>query len=112
MKKKQNYLEFIPKRNFKWYVSPETNKVIIERPKFDNALLKKYVVPLFKKPIFEIKLDEFGSFVWQQIDGEKPIYQIANLLKQKYGKDAEPVYERVSQFIKNLRQQRMIDFKS
>ncbi len=111
-KKKQNYLEFIPERNFQWHVSPETNKVIIERPKFDNALLKKFIVPFFEKPIFEIKLDDFGSYVWQHMDGNKNIFEISNILKEKFGEKVDPVYDRVCRYIKHLRQQRMISFKN
>ncbi|MFC2088332.1 PqqD family protein [Calditrichota bacterium] len=109
--KNQNFLNFIPLTSFNWYVSEETKKVIIQRPKFDNPLLKKYIVPFFKKPFFEVKLDEFGSFVWQKIDGQKTIYEIANELKNQYGQKVDPVYDRVSRFIKHLRQQRMVDYK-
>ena len=100
--KQENFLEYIPVANFNWRVSEETKKVVVERPKFDNAILKKYLLPYFKKQNFDVKLDDFGSFVWQQIDGEKNIYEIANVLEKKYGKKVQPVYERISQFIKHF----------
>lgn len=109
--KNQNFLNFIPVTAFEWYISDESKKVIIKRPKFDNPVLKKYVVPYFKKPYFEVKLDEFGSFVWQKIDGNKNIYEISNELKNHFGEKVEPVYDRVSRFIKHLRQQRMVKYK-
>jgi len=109
--KKENFLEYIPITNFKSRISEETNKVIVERPKFDNAILKKYLLPYFKKQNFDVKLDDFGSFVWQKIDGEKNIYQIALELEKEFGEKVEPVYERLAQFIKHLHQQRFVLYK-
>ena len=40
--KQENFLEYVPVTNFKWRISEETHRVIVERPKFDNAILKKY----------------------------------------------------------------------
>jgi hypothetical protein len=111
-KKSKNFLEFIPVRNFKWYVSNETNKVVVERPKFDNAILKKYLLPYFKKQNFDVKLDEFGSFVWQQMDSRKNVYEIANDLEKEFGEKVQPVYERLSKFIKHLYQQRFVKYKT
>lgn len=109
--KKKNFLEFIPIRNFEWHVSEETKKVVVERPKFDNTILKKYLLPYFKKQNFDVKLDDFGSFVWQQIDGEKNIYEIALELEKEFGEKVNPVYDRLSQFIKHLYQQRFVLYK-
>ena len=110
-KKSKNFLEFIPVRNFNWSISEETAKVVVERPKFDNAILKKYLLPYFKKQNFDVKLDDFGSFVWQKIDGEKNIYEIALELEKEFGEEVQPVYDRISQFIKHLRQQRFVEYK-
>ena len=109
--KQENFLEYIPITNFKWRISEETNKVVVERPKFDNAILKKYLLPYFKKQNFDVKLDDFGSFVWQKIDGEKNIYQIALELDKEFGEKVQPVYERLSEFIKHLHQQRFVLYK-
>lgn len=111
-KKKENFLEYIPVTNFKWRISKETKKVIVERPKFDNTILKKYLLPYFKKQNFDVKLDDFGSFVWQKIDGEKNIYEIALELEKEYGEKVQPVYDRLSQFIKHLYQQRFVFYKN
>ena len=47
-----------------------------------------------------IKLDEYGSFVWQQIDGKKSIYEIGKELGNKqrvlqisYMKDFQNILE-------------------
>lgn len=110
-KKQENFLEYIPVTNFEWRISEETKKVIVERPKFDNSLLKKYLLPYFKNQNFDVKLDDFGSFVWQKIDGEKNIYEIALELEKEFGEKVNPVYDRLSRFIKHLHQQRFVIYK-
>ena len=43
-----------------------------------------------------------GSFIWQQIDGEKSILQIGELVQEAFGEKAEPLYERLAQYMKIL----------
>ena len=58
---------------------------------------------LAKKPkISYIHLDEFGSFVWRQIDGERDIIKIGEAVKEHFGEKAEPLYERLAQYFKIL----------
>ena len=49
-----------------------------------------------------ITLEELGSFIWQQIDGEKSILQIGELVQEAFGEKAEPLYERLAQYMKIL----------
>lgn len=58
---------------------------------------------LFKKPRFsQIHLEEFGSFIWQQIDGKRTVKEIADLMHEKFGEKAEPLYPRISMYMKTL----------
>ena len=43
-----------------------------------------------------------GSFIWSLIDGKRTIYDIALLVKEKYGDKAEPLYNRLVQYMRNL----------
>lgn len=49
-----------------------------------------------------ITMDEFGSFVFQQIDGRKTVRQIGETLEAQYGDRVKPLYERLSLFIEML----------
>ena len=95
-----NYVEKIPTHNKTWELTKEgLVEVTVENKGFYNTLAQK----LFKKPRFSfIKLDEFGSFVWQEIDGQKTIYEIGQNLSKKHPKAGEKLYERLCGFIKIL----------
>lgn len=106
-----NLLKFVPVRHIKYITDPETNLIIIKKPKFTNRFLQKHLLPVLSNKEFSIKLDEYGSHVWQEIDGKKNIQQIAEQLKEKYGESVEPVYERVGKFIVSLEKNKFIIYK-
>lgn len=55
-----------------------------------------------------IELDSIGSFVIKSIDGQNSIYEIGSLLKSEFGKDIEPIYERLLMHINILRNNNFI----
>lgn len=58
---------------------------------------------LFHKPRFtQIHLEEFGSFIWQHIDGNKTIKEIADCMHEHFGEKADPLYPRISMYVKSL----------
>lgn len=111
-KKKENYLDYIPRRNvnFPWKVLKNGRvEVQMENRGAVNRIAQRF----FKKPVYSyIALDEFGSFVWQQIDGKASIYQIGLVVREQFGEKAEPLYERLSVFMKTLHNQRFIVYEN
>ena len=51
-----------------------------------------------------------GSFIWNHIDGEKSIYEISQLIKDEFKEEAEPLYERLIQYMNILKNNKFIDF--
>lgn len=54
-----------------------------------------FKIPQYKKT----QLDKYSSFVFLQIDGKQSIFDIATKMKEEFGEDAEPVYERLMLFL-------------
>ena len=70
----------------------EIVEITVENTGFYNKVAQR----LFKKPRYSfIKLDEYGSFVWQQIDGKKSIYEIGKELVNKHKGASDQLYERL-----------------
>jgi len=105
-----NYLELTPVRVHKEEVSEE-NLVTVLIPKFQNKFAQRFIVPRLKSDLFRLKLDELGSSVWLSIDGKKTVDQIAKHLLKKFDDKIEPVNERLTKFLTNLYEQRLITFK-
>ena len=58
----------------------------------------KFKIPEYKK----IELDEYASFVFNQIDGKKSIKEIGEVLEIKFGEKAHPLYERLLLFLNHI----------
>ena len=101
MKNKENFLEKKPQRNpdINWNEKDGQITLEIENKGVFNRLAQK----LLKKPkISYIHLDEMGSFIWPLIDGESDIIALGERVKEHFGDKAEPLYERLSKYIKIL----------
>jgi len=100
--KAPNLLDLIPVQNekFRAEINEEGQVTIfVENKGPFNWVAQK----LFKKPRFsQVHLEEFGSFIWQQIDGKKNVKEIADLLHEEFGEKAEPLYPRISMYMKSL----------
>lgn len=110
MKEKKNYLDYVPCCNplYTWDADEKGIVTVhVVNKGFYNWLAQK----LFKRPrISHIKLDEFGSFVWQQMDGTRTIFDISELVRERFGKEAEPVVERLVQYFKILYQNKFVGY--
>ncbi len=108
--KTENYLEKIPahRQDLVWNKDKKNQITLsIENKGFANLLAQK----LLKKPKRSyIHLEEFGSFIWLQIDGKRDIIAIGELVKEHFGEKAEPLYERLAQYFKTLESYKFITY--
>ena len=99
-----------PVRSAKWTQHESTGFTVILKPKF-SARWMKYLKPLLiRGDHFKIKLDAVGTAIWNRCDGEHTLRQIAEALDAEFGKDVDPVDDRLSQFIIQLTRSKFIDF--
>lgn len=106
---REQWLKAIPVKNCQYSCEPNGN-FILQMPRSDNALLSKVINLFAKSPYFKIKLDERGSYIWENCDGEKTIDEICRILEAKFGDVVKPSTERTIQFMKQLYQYRLILF--
>jgi hypothetical protein len=107
-----NLLDLIPIKIMKNEKKNEDGTITVFKPKFQNKFMVKYIVPKLKSPDFKVKLDDFGSFVWKQINGKLTVEQIGVRLKDSYKEDIEPVYERLSVYFQTLLRYKFIEYKN
>lgn len=107
----QNYLERVPQRDPQ-LVWKENDKGGVTVDMVHRGLFAKIAQGLFATPkVSHIHLDAFGSFIWKQIDGERNIVQIGELVRREFGDKAEPLYQRLAQYFETLRSNHFISFK-
>ncbi len=98
----ENYLEKIPshKEGINWSLNADG---IVTLEMQNKGLANRIAQKVLKKPkISYIHLEQFGSFIWQQIDGNRNIMTIGKAVGEHFGDKAEPLYERLAQYFKTL----------
>lgn len=97
----ENFLERKPVRAD--HINWNAEKGIVTLEIENKGLFHKIAQKLFKKPkISYIHLDEMGSYIWPLLDGEHSLIEIGTLVEGKFGEKANPLYERLSKYIKIL----------
>lgn len=96
-----NLLELKPARNLKWEVG-NNGEVILLVPKFQNRFLVKNLMPRIKRPFFKIKLDNYGSLIWNYCDGNTTVGEMSDKLKENFGENFDPAYDRIGKFVNQL----------
>lgn len=108
--KSANTLDLTPLRIYSEHKNDEGLVTVIV-PKFKNKFATKYVSPKLKSDHFKIKLDKFGSAVWENINGNTKVEKIIKDVKKKFGDELEQEEERITKFIFQLYTQGFISFK-
>lgn len=67
---------------------------------------------ILKKPkVSQVHLERFGSFIFPLIDGKKSVYDIGLKVRAEFGEEAEPLYPRLSTYIKKLHDYGFVEYK-
>ena len=109
MKKNNNFLDYIPDHSDKitWSQKDEIVTVDMYHKGFFPWIAQKF----FKRPkVSHIALDKHGSFIWKNINGVNSVNDIAMLVKAEFGNDAEPLYDRLVQYIRILKNNGFITY--
>ncbi|MDR0880592.1 MAG: PqqD family protein [Clostridioides sp.] len=67
-----------------------------------------WVQNLFRKfhfripEITRISMDEYGSFLFNRIDGKRTVKELGELMYEEFGEDANPLYERILVFLNHI----------
>ena len=98
-KKQQNYLDLIPVRaeGLAW-TRDDGDTVVLEVE--NTGVFNRIAQKCFKRPkVTKVHMEQFGSFLWPLIDGERTVKELADLLKERFGEEAEPLYPRVAKYM-------------
>ena len=107
--KSENFLE---KKPIRADISFSEKEGIVTLEIENKGVFNRIAQKFFKKPkISYIHLDEIGSFIWPLLDGKKDIIEIGKSVEEKFGEKANPLYERLAEYIKRLASYGFVTFK-
>ena len=109
-KQSENYLDFVPVMNARnsWSQDEDGTVTIhmVHEGVYDKLAQKVFHTPR----VSHIRLDAYGSFLWPRIDGQRSVGQLAEELKAEFGEAAEPLYDRLVQYMQILRNNKFVFF--
>ena len=109
-KRPGNFLDFVPKIHPGSVWSQEGGRVTIHME--HRGIWAAAARVLASTPrVSHIRLDEYGSFLWKQIDGTRTVGDLALEMKAQFGDGAEPLYNRLVKYMQILRNNRFILFR-
>lgn len=110
-KKQKNYLDFVPLTNPQNTWSEDEQGIVtvhmVHRGVYAGIAQKFFHTPR----VSHIKLDEYGSFLWKKIDGVKTVGELALQMKEQFGQQAEPLYDRLVKYMQILYNNKFILYK-
>ena len=80
----------------------EEGLVVIAAPRFKGRLGKGLVEVLRRDQTYNLQLDEFGSFVWRLIDGERTLGEITDATIEHIDAEEETALHRLLMFLRAL----------
>jgi len=99
-----NLLTLAPYRLARW--EEVDGRVVVLRPKPTTGGLRGAVDRMLHKlSTPRIRLDEIGSFAWIQLDGNRTVGEVANLLRKEFGERVEPAEERLGHLVWLMRRE-------
>ncbi len=114
MKKKvisANYLDKIPAHPAALTFTEDAEGIVtlaVQNTGWANRLAQMF----FRRPkVSYVHLDAFGSFVWLQCDGERTITRIGELVEEKFGAEAHPLYQRLAVYFQRLESYGLISWE-
>ena len=109
-KQKQNYLDLVPERapELKW--SQDEDGIIVLEVE-NTGVFNRIAQKLFKRPRYtKVHMEKYGSFLCPLIDGKKTVMELADIQKEEFGEEVEPLYPRVVKYMQIMESYHFISF--
>ena len=110
-KKNDNYLDLVPVMNPQnsW---AQAGEGIVSIHMVHRGVYASIAQKFFHTPrVSHIRLDEYGSFLWREIDGQRTVGDLAQRMKEQFGDGAEPLYDRLVHYMQILHNNECILFR-
>jgi hypothetical protein len=108
-KAKANLFDFVPVISKHITTEMEEGLSVITFPRFRSKFMQKYFVPKHKSPVIRIQLEEHGTAVWNLIDGQRTVKEIADRLAEHFNHEENYEY-RIAAYLSQLQRQGFINY--
>ncbi len=79
----------------------ETGRTILLKPRYGQSWLGRLLTRRLAKPFVRIHLDELGTWIWQRLDGQRTLDDLAVEMRLAFPKEQKPE-QRLIMFVRQL----------
>jgi Coenzyme PQQ synthesis protein D (PqqD) len=79
----------------------ETGHTILRKPRYGQTWLGRLLTRRLAKPWVHIHLDDLGTWIWQRLDGEHSLADLAVEMRQAFPDEKKPD-QRLIMFVRQL----------
>lgn len=97
-----NFLELIPCHKSEFCYHQEDDGKITVLQEYEGMLYYFRHKLMHKAKGTRVHLDELGSYIWNLMDGQRSLINIADILKKQFGEKVEPLYSRLVIYVSTL----------
>lgn len=107
-KQQKNYLDLVPVRAPEIGFHPDGEHTIALEVE-NRGVFNRIAQRLFHRPrVTNVHLDQYGSFLWEQMDGRRTVMELASLQKERFGEEVEPLYPRIVKCVQIMESYRFV----
>lgn len=111
-RQQKNYLDLIPERTEGLCWEEQEDGLVVLQVE-NRGIFNRISQKLFKRPVYtNVHMDKYGSFLWPLIDGQKTVMDLAELQKEAFGDEVEPLYPRIIKYFQIVASYHFIRFKN
>ncbi len=107
----ENLLALVPARALPSTRDETTGTVAVVVPKVRTRFGRAICRLLRQETTYALKLDAFGTAVWDAIDNESTVAEIGRALRATFGQEVEPLYPRLATFLRLLEREGVIQYR-
>ncbi|HSV76158.1 MAG TPA: PqqD family protein [Bacteroidales bacterium] len=107
--KNANFLDLTPVPLYGHEMDQHGHAIILV-PRFQGFLTRRLLQPRLKNPYIKLELDEPGTATWLMLNGKNKVREICTELRSCLQEKIEPAEDRVTRFLSQLYNQKLIAF--
>jgi len=107
-----DFMALVPVKACEWTQGDMPGQIILLQQRFSTGLLGRFLQPRLKeaKKYIRIPLEDRGSFIWDQIDGERTVRAMAEAFGNEFPDEKDQVPERVATYLYQMADNKLIEF--
>ena len=109
-----DFMALIPAAKVQHEMDSTAQKVTLLVPRYNDPLFGRFIQPYLseKKKFIRLPLDQRGSWIWRQLDGQSTVAHMVRIFENEFPDDLKDVPERLSGYLYSMWENKFVEFSN